>query len=77
MFAAAISPAILVVARAFQGVSAAAVWVVGLALVVDNVHEKRVGQAMGSITLAMTMGGLLGPMLGGMMYVPLITPSSH
>ncbi|KAJ6099800.1 hypothetical protein N7467_001335 [Penicillium canescens] len=68
MLAAVISPAALVVARALQGLSAAAVWVVGLALIVDNVHESRIGQAMGSITLAMTMGGILGPMLGGLMY---------
>lgn len=72
MFAAAISPAVLVTARALQGLSAAAVWVVGLALIVDNVHESRIGQAMGSITLAMTMGGILGPMLGGLMYVSLM-----
>lgn len=70
LFAAAISPAVLVVARALQGLSAAAVWVVGLTLIVDNVDEKRIGQAMGSTTLAMTMGGLVGPMIGGLMCVP-------
>lgn len=38
---------VLVVGRLLQGMSAAVVWVVGLALLVDTVGEKDVGQAMG------------------------------
>lgn len=68
LFAFARRPAVLVVARAFQGLSCAAVWVVGLVLLVDNIPQERIGQAMGYTTVGMTMGGLFGPMLGGVSY---------
>ncbi|OAL71690.1 hypothetical protein A7D00_3719 [Trichophyton violaceum] len=68
LFAFARTPAVLVVARAFQGLSCAAVWVVGLVLLVDNIPQERIGQAMGYTTVGMTMGGLFGPMLGGVSY---------
>ncbi|RJE23175.1 transporter [Aspergillus sclerotialis] len=68
LFAAAHSPAALVVARVFQGLSAAVVWVIGLALVVDRVQQDRIGQAMGMTTVGMTMGSFLGPTVGGVMY---------
>ncbi|EGD94506.1 hypothetical protein TESG_02022 [Trichophyton tonsurans CBS 112818] len=68
LFAFAHTPAVLVVARAFQGLSCAAVWVVGLVLLVDNIPQERIGQAMGYTTVGMTMGGLFGPMLGGVSY---------
>lgn len=48
--------------------SAAAVWVIGLAIVVDNVPPERVGKAMGHTTIALTWGFLLGPTIGGVMY---------
>lgn len=64
LFAVARTPAVLVISRAFQGLSCAAVWVVGLVLLVENIPQERIGQAMGYTTVNMTMGGLLGPMLG-------------
>lgn len=60
--------AVLLIARGLQGLSAAAVWVVGLAIVADNVPPERVGEAMGHTTIALTWGFLLGPMVGGIMY---------
>ncbi|GBF65594.1 MFS transporter [Trichophyton mentagrophytes] len=51
LFAFAHTPAVLVVARAFQGLSCAAVWVVGLVLLVDNIPQERIGQAMGYTTV--------------------------
>ena len=57
-----------ILARAFQGLSCAAVWVIGLALIVDNIPQERVGQAMGHTTAGMTMGVILGPVLGGLSY---------
>lgn len=59
---------VLLIARGLQGLSAAAVWVVGLAIVADNVPPERVGEAMGHTTIALTWGFLLGPMVGGIMY---------
>jgi len=74
------SEAVLIVARVLQGISAAVVWTVGLlqlyaililpglALVVDTVGEARVGQAMAYVSSAMSMGLILGPVLGGVIY---------
>lgn len=58
----------MIVARGLQGLSAAAVWVVGLAIVADNVPAERVGEAMGHTTIALTWGCLLGPTVGGVLY---------
>ncbi|KAJ5475137.1 hypothetical protein N7539_008203 [Penicillium diatomitis] len=58
----------LIIARGLQGFSAAAVWVVGLAIVADNVPENRVAEAMGQTTIALTWGSLLGPTIGGFMF---------
>ncbi|KAJ5664672.1 hypothetical protein N7462_011485 [Penicillium macrosclerotiorum] len=68
LFVVARSLALLVVARALQGLSAAAVWVVGLAILADNVPPERVSEAMGHTTIALTWGFLLGPTIGGVMY---------
>ena len=58
----------LLVARALQGLSASAVWVVGLAIVADSVPPERVGVAMGQTAIGLTWGFILGPMMGGYMY---------
>lgn len=58
----------LLIGRALQGFSAAAVWVVGLAMLVDTVGEDRMTESMGYVSLA-TVGGLLtSPVLGGVVY---------
>jgi MFS family permease len=59
---------VLVVARALQGVSAAVVWSCGLALVADTVDSRRIGHILGYIYLAMSLGLLLGPLLGGIVF---------
>ncbi|MCJ1462223.1 hypothetical protein MMC07_000823 [Pseudocyphellaria aurata] len=59
---------VLLIGRALQGFSAAAVWVVGLAMLVDTVGENRMAAAIGYISLA-TVGGLVtAPVLGGLLY---------
>lgn len=68
LFVIARSPAVLIIARSLQGLSAAAVWVVGLAIIADNVPQERVGEAMGQTTIALTWGFLLGPIAGGIMF---------
>jgi MFS family permease len=40
----------------------------GLALLVDTVTESRVGQAMAWVSSAMSVGLILGPVLGGVIY---------
>ncbi|KAF2839412.1 putative MFS amine transporter [Patellaria atrata CBS 101060] len=60
--------AIWVVGRLLQGASAAVVWVVGLALLVDTVGQRDIGKAMGFVSIAFTMGIMLGPLLGGIVF---------
>ena len=67
---------ILIAGRILQGTSAAVVWTTGLALLVDTIGEKDVGQAMGYVGLAMSLGILVGPLLGGVVFARSVTPSS-
>jgi MFS family permease len=59
---------LLVAGRLLQGVSAAMVWTVGLALLVDTVGQDSVGEIMGYVSIAMAMGILVAPILGGIVY---------
>ncbi|KAE8147661.1 major facilitator superfamily domain-containing protein [Aspergillus avenaceus] len=54
--------------RLFQGASAAVVWTVGCALLVDTVGKDELGQALGYIGMGMTLGVMGGPLLGGVIY---------
>ncbi|KAL3478656.1 major facilitator superfamily domain-containing protein [Aspergillus californicus] len=56
----------LVIARVLQGLSAAVVWTVGMALIVDTVGKDQVGTAMGIVSMAMTVGTVFGPFVGGL-----------
>lgn len=62
------SCSVLVVARVLQGISAAAVWVIGLALLADTVDPKDLGQSMGYVGLGMSAGTLIAPLLGGVVF---------
>lgn len=59
---------VIAAGRVLQGMSAAVVWVVGLALIVDTVGGDEIGQAMGYVGLAMSLGVLLAPLLGGVVF---------
>jgi MFS family permease len=59
---------ILLLARTLQGISAAVVWVVGLALLADTIPRGELGQAMGIVLLAMTLGVVIGPLFGGFVF---------
>ncbi|OAP61888.1 hypothetical protein AYL99_04091 [Fonsecaea erecta] len=59
---------VLVVGRLLQGVSAAVVWVVALALLADTVSEQESGQAIGYVSLATSLGVLVAPLIGGVVY---------
>ena len=62
------SIAVLATGRVLQGISAAVVWVVGLALLVDTVGPDEVGQAMGYVSLSMSLAMLVAPLLGGVVF---------
>ncbi len=49
IFALGQSIAVLIIARVFQGISAAVVWTVGLALVLDTVGPENLGKTIGSV----------------------------
>lgn len=51
-----------------QGFSAAIVWTVGLALLVDTVGHEHIGAAMGYVFLALSLALPLAPILGGLVY---------
>lgn len=59
---------LLVVGRLLQGVSAAVVATVGLAMMVDTVGQKDIGQAVGWVSLSMSIALLVAPVLGGVVY---------
>lgn len=61
------SIAVLILGRIFQGFSAAIVWSVGLALLADT-YGSKIGMAMGYSSIAMSMGLLVSPVIGGAVY---------
>ncbi|KAK3944954.1 major facilitator superfamily domain-containing protein [Diplogelasinospora grovesii] len=58
---------LLILGRLLQGLSAAIVWSVGLALLVDTIG-KDIGYAMGWVSIAMSVGLLISPVIGGAVY---------
>lgn len=59
---------ILLLSRFLQGLSTAVVWTVGLALTKDTVSKDEVGQCMGTAISANSVGLVISPMLGGIVY---------
>ncbi|KAM0227180.1 hypothetical protein ACHAP5_012230 [Fusarium lateritium] len=59
---------VLLFARILQGMAAAVVWTVGLAIVQDSVGSGKLGQAIGAIFSVVTTGELIAPALGGVLY---------
>ncbi len=60
--------AMLLIARILQGLSAAMTWTVGLALLIDSVDKNHIGRATGWTSTALTLGILVGPLVGGIVY---------
>ncbi|TAQ90854.1 hypothetical protein B7494_g797 [Chlorociboria aeruginascens] len=60
--------ALLVVGRILQGVTAGIVWTVGLALLVDTVGKNEIGELFGWVSLSMSIGIVLAPLLAGVVY---------
>ncbi|KAI8629885.1 MFS transporter-like protein [Xylariaceae sp. FL1651] len=58
---------LFILGRALQGLSAAVVWTVGCALLVDTMGSS-VGVAMGYVNISMSIGLLLSPVIGGAVY---------
>jgi MFS family permease len=58
---------LLVLGRLLQGFSAAVVWSVGCALLIDTM-DNAVGVAMGYVNISMSLGLLIAPVVGGAIY---------
>jgi len=59
---------VLAVARVLQGISAAFVWTIGLALCLETVGPGNLGKTIGSIFSFISVGNLCAPLLGGLLY---------
>lgn len=62
------SPSVIVIARAFQGLSGAIVGVLSFALVADTASPEKMGEYMAFLSASFTWGMIMGPVLGGIMY---------
>ena len=59
---------VLLISRLCQGFSAAIVYTVGLALLVDTVGRDEIGQWMGTALSSSSFGLIVSPLLGGIVY---------
>lgn len=59
---------VLALSRFLQGLSAATVWTVGFALLVDTVGQEEVGQSIGYVLTSVNVGILTAPLFGGLLY---------
>ncbi|OQE40182.1 hypothetical protein PENCOP_c006G05347 [Penicillium coprophilum] len=57
-----------IIARGLQGAATAMVSVAGLSIVTDAVDKASLGQMVGYLGTAMTLGFMSGPLLGGLVY---------
>ncbi|KAJ5165300.1 uncharacterized protein N7500_007130 [Penicillium coprophilum] len=57
-----------IIARGLQGAATAMVSVAGLSIVTDAVDKASLGQMVGYLGTAMTLGFMSGPLLGGVVY---------
>lgn len=57
-----------IIARVLQGAATAMVSVAGLSIVTDAVDRTSLGQMIGYLGTAMTLGFMSGPLLGGLVY---------
>ncbi len=58
----------LVAGRMFQGLAAAVVAATAIALLVDTVGEREIGQSLGYVQIAISLGPMLGPLFGGIAF---------
>ena len=57
----------LVIARILDGLTAAATWSAGLALIGEGFDEKVLGEKYGYVLTAMAAGSIAGPVIGGVL----------
>jgi MFS family permease len=62
------SIAIMLIARVLQGASSAETWVLSTVLLNDRLGTQDLGKGLGWVTLTRTIGVVIGPVLGGVIY---------
>ncbi|WVQ96081.1 hypothetical protein IAU59_003182 [Kwoniella sp. CBS 9459] len=60
--------AVMVLARALQGLSCTVIWSVGFALLCENVDQKHIGRQLGFAFSGMYLGQTIAPVIGGGLY---------
>ncbi len=68
VFALSANVYVLILARLIQGISGAATWSAGLALLADTYGPEERGGKLGLAMSVMSVGMLLGPVAGGLIY---------
>lgn len=68
VFAASGSVFMLILARIVQGISGAATWSAGLALIADTFDASERGAKLGTAMAIMSAGMLCGPVMGGIIF---------
>ncbi|KAH8892766.1 MFS general substrate transporter [Thozetella sp. PMI_491] len=68
LLAAGTSLGLWITARILHGVSAGMLWPICLALLSDTVGQADIGKAVGIIGIPMSIGPIVGPLLGGVIY---------
>lgn len=58
----------MIVARLLMGIGSAVVWNVGMAMICENVPQEHVGRQLGFAMSGVSIGGSIGPVLGGVLY---------
>jgi MFS family permease len=65
------SIAIMLTARVLQGASSAQTWVLSTVLLNDRLGTQDLGKGLGWVTLTRTIGVVIGPVFGGVIYTQL------
>ncbi|GKZ86229.1 hypothetical protein AnigIFM56816_001281 [Aspergillus niger] len=68
MICAGTSLGLWIVGRLLQGASTGTIWSAGIALIVDSVEQSQLGKYLGTTGTALSIGTLMGPVLGGVIY---------
>lgn len=68
MFALSKTFALLAISRILQGFSGTGVFTLGFALLADCVPEDQFALAAGNAMIGMSIGGVVGPTIGGALY---------